>query len=52
LIHLLKNQSNNRTIIPDLSFGSNHVDFGGITFPESATLNNSLIETGYIAKAT
>ena len=37
---------NNRTTIPDRSFGSNHVDLGGMTLPASATANKLSIDTG------
>lgn len=36
---------------PLRSFGSNHVDFGGMRSPASATPINSVIEVGYIANA-
>ena len=37
---------------PLLNFGSNHVDFGGISMPASATANSSAMEVGYMEKAT
>ena len=37
---------------PLLSFGSNHVDFGGISLPASATVSSSSMEVGYMANAT
>src|SRR6056297_3895718 len=36
---------------PLLSFGSNHVDFGGITIPASAIESRSSMVVGYIEKA-
>ena len=39
------------TIVPELGLGSNHVLFGGIIYPLSATFITSSIYTGYIAKA-
>ena len=38
--------------MPSRSFGSNQVDFGGITPPESATCRSAFNETGGTAKAT
>lgn len=37
---------------PLRSFGSNQVDFGGMSFPASATEKSSVIEVGYMANAT
>ncbi len=37
---------------PLRSFGSNQVDFGGITSPASAIANKSSIDVGYKANAT
>ena len=36
---------------PLRSFGSNHVDFGGMSIPASATRSSSSIEVGYMEKA-
>ena len=36
---------------PLRSLGSNQVDLGGISLPQSATASNSSMEEGYIAKA-
>ncbi len=37
---------------PLLSFGSNQVDFGGISMPASATANSSAMDVGYMENAT
>lgn len=44
-------QSKHLQTMASLGFGSNQVDFGGITSPASAMAVNSLIWTGYMAKA-
>jgi len=41
-----KMNSSSRTTIPDRSFGSNHVDLGGMTLPAAATANKLSIDTG------
>ena len=37
--------------MPERSFGSNQVDFGGISRPASATEMRSSMEVGYMEKA-
>ena len=45
-------QSSRLTINPDLSFGANQVDFGGIISPRSDTAINSAMPVGWSAKPT
>ena len=41
-----RQSSSGRTIKPERSLGSNQVDFGGITWPASATAISCSIEVG------